>query len=179
MLVGELKKYNELFTGWSRKEVNLTSQMIKFCRIANLTIEDFERYADYLEKQQFLSEKAAQNEFLMLAEYITKHIKRCDECGKPMNVSDVNISDCTRVPGKSKSVWTCTDMRGCGNQVWNTKPSFFHMNKLERAFLKTIEGITLEELADSKVDRSKIKFFYRPAAARNKQPKKPCGGKRE
>jgi len=51
----------------------------------------------------------------------TLALKKCPECGAPMKIQEVNTCGGTKIPGKWKSVWTCTrePAAECSHQIYN------------------------------------------------------------
>lgn len=160
MNLKNIRKYAQIFSGWSRKEVDIAYQMLFFLKKVNVTLEEFKGYASYLQEESFYRVKARQNIFIMMLEHQQKHSKKCPECGAVMNIEGVNISKCTQIADKKiQSVWSCSDRKGCGHQIWNTKSDFFYIKQRNRNFFKTIEGMTEKEISELEVDRTIHKFY--------------------
>jgi uncharacterized protein with PIN domain len=86
--------------------------------------------------------------------FFFKNTRKCAVCGSSMALDPVNISRCTRVDKKFKSVWTCLYNK-CGEQVWN-------VHSFKRHYLKVMGKIEVIFMAldDSEFIDIDIKEFY-------------------
>lgn len=180
MILKEIEKFNTIFTGWSRKEINIGYQMILFLRKLNIGIDKFEEYAKYLQQDFYNTVKMDQNIKLKMFEHYEENGKKCPDCGLLLSIDNVNISNCTSLNDKKiKSVFTCPNMEGCGYQEWNKNNASYYIRKINKGFWKMIENMSDKELLELDVDRSKVKFMYNTDQF-SEQPKRPGGcGKKE
>lgn len=48
---------------------------------------------------------------------VEKHLPKCPDCGRPMQIVPVNTSPRTRIGGTAKSMWQCSDVLDCGHAI--------------------------------------------------------------
>lgn len=163
------EELKDIFIGWNQKEINIAWQMIIFLRKVNVTIEEFESFAEYQQIQSFNHAKEIRNILYLRSEIFKELSRECPLCRKKMVLYPVNSSKCTQVPNKKlNSVWSCPDEKGCGEQIWNQKDAMFYIRKMEKKFKKIIDEMSQEEILELDVPRDFYKSFRASGG---------CGGK--
>lgn len=155
MKIGEEDRYNEIFTGWSPKDINIAWQMILFLRKVNVSLEEFERYAEFRQTEQFEHFVYSTNVFYLRRKIFERESEKCPECGTPMYIYPINTTRCNQIPNKRiNSVWYCPDERNCGYEKFNHKDAAFYLRKLEKAFHKELNSMDRKAVLDIEVPDS-------------------------
>jgi hypothetical protein len=168
----DMERFGKLFAGWTTQQINIAWQMILFLRKARVSIEEFEQYAEFVQSIQVRQKKASIKYFYLKDKFFRENSLDCPDCGEKMVLEAVNHSNCARVPGGWKSVWTCSNLRECGKQVWNKKTIFFYTRRIERKFKQKYKNWTPEDFL--KVDIPKQHYKMYPGTSHNADKK--CGG---
>lgn len=171
LTVKRIDQLKDIFIGWSHKEINIAYQMLLFLKKVSVDQEEFSEFADYIQKNRFYSAKAFKNFSGLESIWIHEHPYECPECGSRMLIADVNNKKCTIVGGKWKSVWTCTNLKKCGHQIWKTKPAIFEIKKFAKPFYDKWEMANIDELISDKTDE-----FLRKKTKEYLNKKNNCGG---
>lgn len=171
--IDRLKYFKDLFIGWNEKEINIAYQMILFLKKVKVDLEEFEEYANHVQKNRFYNEKAKRNFAILEMIWQEENPEKCPECGSPMFIADVNDKKCTMVGGKWKSVWTCKNIKECGHQIWKKKPTIFEIKKRMKPFYDKWGAAPLEELISDKIDKLVRKRLQSYKSENN------CGGCKE
>lgn len=163
---------DQIFKGWSAKELKTSFQVIGFLRIKDISIDAFEEYISFVMKRSRVTEELSTKAFWLRLKIRKEQALTCTECGERMLLFPVNVSSCTQLPDKKiKSTWMCIDQEGCGHQVYNRKPIRWYEDKVSLKLKKDYGSLSVEEIMNIKLDTEEIDRYSTKKSG-------GCGGKK-